>query len=140
MFGAAIELARRHPHNIGCSSHPPQCAVNTGPVCTFRSIISQDHTEIQIAVRTHVAAHSGAEEVDALGCIVFYQPARYFLNSFFSREHIGQNDNITGYRAVSSLHVQIPDVQGVLFDEFPTALHVLAHQRREDLVALDQVF
>ena len=38
-----------------------------------------------------------------------------------------------------SLYIQIPDIQRVLFDEFPSALYVLAHQRREDLVALDEV-
>jgi hypothetical protein len=37
------------------------------------------------------------------------------------------------------LHVQIPDIQSILLDELPPALHVLAHERGEDLVGHDQI-
>ena len=40
---------------------------------------------------------------------------------------------------VPSLHVQIPHVQRVLFDELAAALHVLAHQRGEDRFRFGQV-
>ena len=41
--------------------------------------------------------------------------------------------------ALGRLHVQIPDVERILFDELAAALHVFAHQRGEDLLAFAQI-
>ena len=43
-------------------------------------------------------------------------------------------------KATTPLHVQIPGFERVLFDEFAAALDVFAHQRGENLFALDGVF